>query len=126
LILYGIAAILAGASLVLKKEAWRNFGFVSLAIFLFLDGVTTLVYFFNSEYPTYLIRLSVIFSLGSGFYFLFWRQVLKNTGFLMLAGYLISVSVAYFFLADAPLFKTFLVISTIFALPAAVLFFVRK
>jgi uncharacterized caspase-like protein len=126
LLLYDIAAILVGVALILKKEISRNFGFVVLAIFSSWDGINTLLYSINSGYPPAMMTLSGILSLSSGIYFLFQRQILKHIGFLMLSGYLISISLAYFFSTGLPIFKTFLVISAVFAVPAAILLFLDR
>jgi drug/metabolite transporter (DMT)-like permease len=128
LALYGLASISTGITFILKKEIPRNFGFVTLAIFLFLDGIITVLYAFNSDAPPHLLTaLTGIIPLFSGIYFIFQRQILKNVGFLSLCGYLISIGLAYFFIIqDEFWFKTFLVVAGIFALLAVISFFRRK
>lgn len=127
LILNGIAAILAGISFALKKDMPRSFGFIALAVFLFVDGITAMLYTFMPDTPIYILYpyLAVI-SLACAIYFIFQKWVLKNIGFLMLSGYLISTGLVYFFIEDLLIYKPFLVISAIFALPAAVFLFLRK
>jgi len=78
---------------------------------------------FIPEYPP-LFTLTGIVALSSGIYFLFQRQILKNIGFLMLSGYLIWISLAYFFIVDIKIYETFSIITAIFALAAAI-FFIR-
>jgi hypothetical protein len=126
LILYGVAAILTGLSLVRKDAPLRNFGIVTLAVFLFLDGINTVLLAFNSDYPLYLMSLTGIISLSAGIYFLFQRQIFKKIGLLMLSGYLICSSLSYFFITDAPIYGTFSMVSAILAIPAAISFFLRK
>jgi hypothetical protein len=127
LILGGAAGISAAVVFILKKEVPRNLGFITLAIFLLLDGINIVLYAFISEYPLYLFVLTGIFSLLSGIYFVFRRQILKNLGFLTLSGYLISISFAYYFsMWDFTIHQAFLIISAIFALLSAVFFFSRK
>ncbi len=125
-ILYSITGILIGLSFVLKKDIPRNLGFITLAIFLFLNGLNFLILAFNPEYPPYLTIFAGVFALLSGIYFIFRRQILKYIGFLMLSGHLIWTSLAYFFVSDTPVFETFFIISAIFAVPAAISFFLRK
>jgi hypothetical protein len=127
LILGGAAGIIVAVVFILKKEVPRNFGFITLAIFLLLEGINSELYAFISEYPLYLIAFTGILSLLSGIYFVFRRQILKHIGFLTLSGYLISISFAYYFsMWDFTIHKAFLIVSSIFALPSAVLFFSRK
>jgi hypothetical protein len=128
LILYGLASISAGIAFILKKEIPRNFGFITLAIFLFLDGIITALYTFNSDSPPHLLTaLTGLLPLFSGIYFIFQRQILKNVGFFILSISLISIGLAYFFIIqDQVWFKTFLVVADVFALLAVVSFFRRK
>jgi hypothetical protein len=127
LILGGAAGISAGIVFLLKKDVPRNFGFVTLAIFLLLDGINIVLYAFISEYPLYLFALTGILSLLSGIYFVFRRQILQHIGFLTLSGYLIAISFAYYFiLSDFTIHKAFLMVSAIFALLSAIFFVSRK
>jgi hypothetical protein len=127
LILGGAAGISAAVVFILKKDVPRNLGFITLAIFLLLDGINIELYAFISEYPLYLFALTGILSLLSGIYFVFRRQILKHIGFLTLSGYLISISFAYYFSVwDFTIYEVFLIISAIFALLSAVFFLSRK
>jgi hypothetical protein len=126
-IFYGIASILAGVSFILRKETPKNFGFIALTIFLFLDGITIELSAFNPNYPPYLLfTLSGIISLSSGIFFVSRREIWTNLGFMMVSGYLISTSLAYFGIMNLTIFNTFLIISAIFALLAAITFFRRN
>ena len=128
-ILYGIASILASVSFILKKETPRNFGFITLAIFLLLEGIaSSLDVFISNDYPTVLFTLLGIISLASGLFFISQREIWKdkNIGFLMLSCFLISISLAYFNVTNPDLLHPFLIISAIFAFSAAGFFFRRK
>jgi hypothetical protein len=125
-ILYGTAAILTGISFIVKKEIPRNFGFITLAIFLLLDGINILRIAFNSDYPLYYFTLGGIFALVSGIFFISQKETWKNFGFIMSSGSLIMISAANMNVNSQDLNYTFLIISTLFAVPAAVFFFLRK
>ena len=127
IILYGIAAILAGLSFVLKKDMPRSFGFIALAVFLFVHGITAILYVFMPDSPLFVLYpYMAVIPLACAIYFIFQKWVLKNFGFLMLSGYLISTGFCYFFIVDTPIYKPFLILSAVFALPAAVLLFLRR
>jgi uncharacterized caspase-like protein len=127
LFLYGIAAILTGVSFIRVKNVPRNFGFITLAIFMFLDGINVELFALNPNYPAIYLAPSGIMALVSGIFFISQRETWKNFGFIMLSGYLILTGIAgisgyiYF---DAAL--TLLMVSIFFAVPAAIFFFLRK
>jgi hypothetical protein len=125
-ILYGIAAVLTGIVIILIKEVPRNFGFIALAIFLLFDGVNVERLAFNSEYPLYYFTLSGIMALVSGVFWGFQRETWKNFGFIMLSGCLVMTGLAGLSVYNATVNHAFLVISSIFAVPAVVFFFLRK
>jgi hypothetical protein len=121
---YGIAGVFVGISFIAKKEIPRNFGFITLAVFAFLDGINTELDALLGGYPIDLFSLLGAISLSSGIFFISQREIWenKNVGFMMLSGYLISLGLAYFGIMLYP----FLIIAAIFALLAAVFFFLRK
>jgi len=121
---YGIAGVFVGISFISKKEVPRNFGFITLAVFAFLDGINAGIYAFFSYYPINLLPLLGAISLVSSIFFISQREIWenKNIGFIMLSGYLIFLSLAY---SDIMVYPA-LIISAIFALLAAVFFFLRK
>jgi len=125
-ILYGVAAILTGIIIFLKKDIPRNFGFITLAIFLLLDGYNVLRLALNSDYPSYFFTLSGIMALVSGAFFSFHRETWKNFGFILLSGFLISNGFAGMYTYDTAVSYVFLGIAALFSIPAAVFFFVRK
>jgi len=123
-ILYGIAGVFVGISFISKKEIPRNLGFITLALFAFLDGINAEQYAFLDDYKIDLFALLAAISLTSGIFFISQREVWekKNVGFMMLSGYLIALGFANF---DIMLYPS-LVIAAIFAVLAAVFFFRRK
>ena len=123
-ILYGIAGVFVGISFISKKEIPRNLGFITLALFAFLDGINAEQYAFLGDYPINLFALLAAISLTSGIFFISQKEVWekKNVGFMMLSGYLIALGFANF---DIMLYPS-LVIAAIFAVLAAVFFFRRK
>ena len=126
-ILYGIAAILAGISIILKKEIPRNFGFITLAIFLLFDGINVVQLAAKPDaYPLYYFTLSGIFALTSGAFFVSQRETWKNFGFIMLSGCLLATGAASMNVYETDINRIFLVISVLFSVPAAVSFFLRK
>ena len=124
-ILYGISAILVSLSVMLKKDIPRNVGFITLAIFMFFDGVNVERLAANSEYSLDYFALNGITALVSGFYFVSQGATWKNFGFIMLSGYLILIGVAGI-TVETEQNRTFLMFSILFAIPAAVSFFLRK
>ena len=127
LILYSIASILAGISFAVKREMPVNFGFITLAVFLFVDGITVILYTFMPDSQLYILYPYLgILALCCAVYFVFQKGILKNIGFLMLSGYLISTGISYFFIEGLLVYRIFSVLSAIFALPAAVFLFLRR
>ncbi len=127
--LYGISAILVSMTYFVKKDIPRNFGFVALAIYLFVDGIIVLILSINPESPVVsFIPVDGIVALASGVFFISQKEAWKSLGFLMLSGYLILAGVAglTFILYDSSVATTGWFISSFFAVPAAILFLLRK
>jgi hypothetical protein len=124
-ILYGIVGIVAGVSLFLKKEASRNFGFITLAIFLLLNGIIVEMFALKNDYPTYFFLIPGMISLLSGMFIIFQRETWKHLRYILLSGYLIFASVVYFGVSQNYVSNAFS-IRAIFALLAAVFFILRK
>jgi hypothetical protein len=101
-------------------------GFITLAVFMFFDGINVERLAFNSEYPLRYFELNGIAALVSGFYFVSHGATWKNFGFIMLAGYLISTGFAGITVDTSEQNRAFLIFSILFAIPAAVFFFLRK
>ena len=125
-ILYGISAMLVSISIMLKKDIPRNVGFITLAVFMFFDGINVVRLASYGEYPMFYFALNGIAALVSGFYFVSQGATWKNFGFIMLSGFLISTAVAGISVNISELNRTFLILSILFAIPAAVFFFLRK
>ena len=126
LTLYGVVATLTGILLFLKKDVPKNFGFMMLAVFLILDGINVERFIYDSNFLQYFFAVNGIFAVVSGLFFIARKEIWKNFGFLMLSGYLISTGAAGITAYNPELSLTFLVISTFFAIPAAIFFFLRK
>lgn len=124
--LYGISAILVSISVMLKKDIPRNFGFITLSVFMFFDGINVVRLASYGEYPMFYFALNGIAALVSGFYFVSQGTTWKNFGFIMLSGYLISTGVAGITVNTSELNRTFSIFSILFALPAAIFFFLHK
>ncbi len=122
--LYGIAGVFVGISFISKKEIPRNLGFITFAVFAFLDGINVELYAFLGDYPIDLFSLLGTLSLTSGIFFISQREIWKNKiiGFMMLSGFLIMRGFANF---DIMLYPS-LIIAAIFALLGAVYFFRRR
>jgi hypothetical protein len=125
-ILYGISAILVSISIMLKKDIPRNVGFITLAVFMFFDGINVVRLAANSEYSLDYFALNGITALVSGFYFVSQGATWKKFGFIMLSGFLISTGVAGISVNTSELNRAFLIFSILFAIPAALFFFLRK
>jgi len=126
-ILYGISAVLVSIeSVILKKDIPKNLGFITLSVFMFFDGINEVRLASNGGYPLYYFALNGIIALVSGFYFVSQGETWKNFGFIMLSGYLISTGVAGLTVNISELYRSFLMTSILFSIPAAVSFFLRK
>ena len=124
-ILYGISAILVSISFLQKTEIPRNFGFIALALFSLFDGINVEQITFHSEYPLYYFTFSGILALVSGVFFISHRETWKNFGFIMLSGYLIMTGL-FGLVVYTDVALPVLVISSFFAIPAAIYFLLRK
>jgi len=125
-ILYGVTAILTGIAFVLKKETPRTIGFIALAVFLLLDGINVFILAFDPEYPLYFFALNALTALVSGIFFISRRETWKHMGFVLLSGFLLSTAVAGINVYTSAVNTTFLVISAVIALPAAIFLFTEK
>ena len=65
-------------------------------------------------------------SLLSGMFFVSQRETWKHLRYIMLSGYLIFVSSVYFGVEDLTGTNIFSIITALFALLAAIFFFLRK
>ena len=124
--LLGITSILAGISFFLIKDTPRNFGFVMLAIFLLLQGIVLELFAFAPGSSVYIFNIAGIMSLLSSVYLVSQQETWKHTRYILLSGYLIFVSLVYLGVDANNGTNTFSILSAIFALLAAIFFFLRK
>jgi hypothetical protein len=125
-ILFGIANILVSIAFLQKKEIPRNFGFIALAISSFLYGIFTEFDYFTSNFPLSSFSIPALISLSSGLFFITQEETRKDFRFIMLSGFLISLSVTQIARDISAIFTSFSIISALFALIAAIFFFRSK
>ena len=125
-ILYGIFAILVSLSLLPNTYLQRNFGFITLAIFLFFDGINVIRLAFNSDYPLYYFTLNGILAMVAGIFWGFQKETWKDFGFIMLCGYLIVIGASSIVLYDTDVDRVMFIVSILFAVPAAISLSLRK
>jgi caspase domain-containing protein len=124
--LLGIMSILAGVSFFLIKGVPRNFGFITLAIFLILNGFIIELFAYDSGFSPYFFQIPGTLSLLPTVFFVSQRETRKYLRYIMLSGYLIFLGLVYFGADNVYSTSIFSIIATIFALLAAVFFFLRK
>ena len=124
--LYGIISILASIAFLLIKGTPRNFGFVTLAVFLLLNGLVIELFAFAHESSTYFFLIPGTMSLLSSVFFVSQQETWKHLRYMMLSGYLIFVSLVYFGVDVAYNTHTVSILASIFALLAAIFLFLRK
>jgi len=124
--LYGAAAILTGLSFFLRRDVPRNIGFITLALFLTIDGVNVALLASDSEFPLYYFALNAMVGLVPGIFFALQKATWKNLGLILLTGYILSNSIAGLLVYNSDRSSIFLIVSSVFAIPAAVIFLARK
>src|SRR6185503_11571788 len=125
-VLHGIANILVGISFFLKRDVPRNFGFIALALFSLLFGIMIQLDYFTSSIPQSLFSLPALLSLLAGIFFASQKETRQDLAFLMLSGYLISLSAAQITIDSSAIDGIFSLISALFGLAAAIFFFGRN
>ena len=125
-VLYGIANILIGISFFLKKEVPRNFGFIALALFSLLFGIMIQLDYFASSMQQSWFSLPALLSLLAGVFFASQKETRQDFAFLMLSGYLLSLSAAQITIDSSAIDGIFSLISSLFGLAAAFFFFRDK
>lgn len=126
LTLYGIVSILVGISFIRIKDIPRNLGFVALTIFLFLNGINVELFAFIPDFPDYFFPIPGMMALLSGIFFVSQKDTWKHLRYIMLSFYLLFVSLVYFGADAVNGTYIFSIITAIFALLAAIFFFLRK
>lgn len=124
-ILYGVTAILVSISIISNREIPKNFGFITLALFLFFDGINVERLAFNSDYPLYSFTLNGILAMVAGIYWAFQKETWMNFGLILLCGNLIIIGVSGLVVYDE-VSNTLLGISVLFSVPAAIFIVMRK
>jgi hypothetical protein len=124
-VLHGIANILVGFSFFLKKKVPRNFGFIALALFSLLFGIMVEIDYFTGSIQQALFSLPALLSLLAGIFFASQKETRQDFAFLMLSGYLISLSAAQITIDYSAIDGIFSFISALLGLAAA-FFFLRK
>ena len=125
-ILLGIASLLTSIAFILTKDMPRNFGFITLAISWFLNGIIIELLYFNSNFPQSSFTFPALLSLLSAIFFISQSETRKNFRFIMLSGYLIALSIAQITIYIESITTTFSDIAALFALVAAFFFFRGK
>lgn len=124
--LYAISAVVTSLTYFFKKDVPRNIGFISLAIFLFFDGINIWRYALDSYYPQYYFVLNAIPALVAVVFFFSQRVLWRNFGFMMASAFLLSTALAGLIIYDTGLEVGILGVSVFFAVPAAIYFLLRK
>jgi uncharacterized caspase-like protein len=125
-VLYGIIAILAGLSF-WRSGMPRNFGWITLALFLLIDGINTgMLGIKPDHYPLYYFSIGGVLAWTSGMFFAFHRETWKNIALLLLTGYLVAVGAANIAAYDDSLSPVLLIASVFFGILAAGLLFAQK
>ena len=125
-VLHGIANILVGISFFLKKDVPRNFGFIALALFSLLFGIMIQFESFGFSIQQSWYSLPALLALLAGVFFVSQKETRQDLAFLMLSGYLISLSAALITIDTSAIDAIFTGISALFGLMAAIFFFRDK
>jgi hypothetical protein len=124
--LYGITTILVGLSIIMNRELPRDFGFITLALFLFFDGFNVVRLAFNPEYSLYYFTLNGILAMVSGVFWISQKETWRNIGFIALSAYLIVTGASGLVVYDSEANNIVLAISVFFSVPAAIFIVMRK
>ncbi len=125
-VLYGVTAILFGITLLSNMEVPKNFGFITLALFMIFDGYNVERIAFDSSYPLFYFTLNGILAVLAGTYWAFQKETWKRFSLILLCGGLIATGIAGFFVYDSDINNTMLFISVLFSVPAAIALALRK
>ena len=92
-VLYGIVAVVTGFAFWRSKTP-RNFGWIALVLFLWIDGASTALLGFNAAYPLYFFVLGGILAWASAVFFVFHKETWKKIVYVLLTSHLITVGLA--------------------------------
>jgi len=123
LLLYAIAGVAVSVTFIRSQDMRRNFGFMTFAVFAFLQAINTGLYVFFGDGPFDILdSLIGILALTSGVFFIsqidIWAN--KHAGLITMAVYLIAFGFAIFELQVPPV--AFAILSILFALASAIFF----
>jgi uncharacterized caspase-like protein len=121
-IILGAANIFVGIAFLLTREIPRNFGFIALAISSVLSGIMIELDYFTSDFTLSYFSIPALLFLASGIFFASQRETRTDFRFILLSGFLVTVSVAQITIDSADLSDAFSVIAALFAFPAAIFF----
>ena len=123
--IYALCAIVTGA-LYFRNELPRNLGFIALAVYLILHGISVAFLVLNSSFSVYYFAFSGIPALISSVYFIAHKETRGLPAFLLLSGYLLFHGLAGITAPVTVVSYPLLGIASIFAVITAVLFLIRK
>jgi hypothetical protein len=125
-IFLGIANIFVGITFILQKNIPRNFGFITLAIFSFLVGIMLEIDHFTANFTQALFSIPGLISLSSGVFFATLPETRKDLRFVMLSGFLISLSILMIAQDLSLIYNIFSILAALFGFAGAILFFLRR
>lgn len=126
LTLYGISAIITGIFFFLKKDVPRTFSFITLAVFLVLDGINVERVVYDSSFQYYFFSINGLIAVAAGIFFAFRKETWKHFGFIMLSIYLFLTGLSGVTTYQSDVSFNFLAVSILFSVPAAIYFLVRR
>jgi uncharacterized caspase-like protein len=121
-ILLGVADIFVGIAFLLTREIPRNFGFIALSISSVLCGIMIELDYFTSDFTLSYFSIPALLFLASGIFFISQREIRTDFRFILLSGFLVTLSVALITIDNAGLSDAFSVIAALFGLPSAIFF----
>jgi hypothetical protein len=128
-VLYGISAVLLSVSYFVKKDIPRNFGFITLVTYSLIDTLLAVIFAIKPDTPlASFFFVDGVIQLASGVFFVSQKATWRNPGFLMLSGYLIlagAAGMSVILYGDTVATNVWF-ISSFFAIPAAIIFLLRK
>jgi hypothetical protein len=111
-----------GIAFLLTREIPRNFGFIALSISSVLCGIMIELDYFTSDFTLSYFSIPALLFLASGIFFISQREIRTDFRFILLSGFLVTLSVALITIDNAGLSDAFSVIAALFGLPSAIFF----
>jgi hypothetical protein len=125
---YGILAVLAGLSFWRQRTVW-NFGWILLALFLLVDGVTTGLLGLSpspDEYPLYYFSIGGTLACAACMFFAFHRETWKALHLVLLTGYLLAAGLANLAVYETSSNPIILIVPALFGIAAAAVFLLQR